>query len=79
MVHVLAVVLWSGGVGMVTTVLLPAIRLAWPAEQLFHTLEKRFACQARVTTAVAGASGFCIVWRPDAWSGFRMAGFCWVF
>jgi len=80
-VHVLAVVLWIGGVGMVTTVLLPAIRRSWPAEQrfqAFHTLEMRFAHQARVTTALTGASGFYMVWRLDAWSRFRTAGFWWM-
>jgi len=80
-VHVLAVVLWIGGVGMVTTVLLPAIRNSWPPDQrfqAFHTLEKRFARQARVTTALAGASGFYMVWRLDAWSWFRTASFWWM-
>jgi uncharacterized membrane protein len=80
-VHVLAVVLWIGGVGMVTTVLLPAIRRSWPAEQrfqAFHALEVRFARQARLTTVLAGASGFYMVWRLDAWSWFRMSGFWWM-
>jgi hypothetical protein len=59
-------------------VLLPAVCRSWPAEQrfqVFHTLEKRFAQQARVTTAVAGATGFYMVWRLDAWNWFRLAGF----
>ena len=80
-VHVLAVVLWIGGVGMVTTVLLPAIRRSYPADQrfeAFHTLEKRFAGQARVTTALVGLSGLYMIWRLDAWSWFRMAGFWWM-
>ena len=56
--HVLAVVLWIGGVGMVTTVLLPAIRRSYPAAErftVFHALEERFARQARVTPAIGGA------------------------
>jgi uncharacterized membrane protein len=80
-VHVLAVVLWIGGVGMVTTVLLPAIGRAYPATQrfaAFHALEARFAKQARATTAVAGASGFYMAWRLDAWSRFQSAGFWWM-
>ena len=80
-VHVLAVVLWIGGVGMVTTVLLPAIRRSWPAEQrfqAFHALEVRFARQARVTTVLAGASGFYMAWHLDAWSWFRLPGFWWM-
>jgi uncharacterized membrane protein len=80
-VHVLAVVLWIGGVGMVTTVLLPAIRRTRPAAQrfeAFHALEQRFAGQARVTTLLAGASGFYMLWRLDAWSWFRFSGFWWL-
>jgi uncharacterized membrane protein len=79
--HVLAVVLWIGGVGMVTTVLLPAIRQAYPPPQrfdLFHHLEKRFAGQSRFTTALAGLSGLYMVWRLDAWDRFQTAGFWWM-
>jgi uncharacterized membrane protein len=79
--HVLAVVLWIGGVGMVTTVLLPAIRRAYPPAdrfRLFHALEERFARQARLTTALAGASGFYMAWRMDAWDRFLSADFWWM-
>ena len=79
--HVLAVVLWIGGVGMVTTVLLPAIRRSYPAAQrftVFHALEERFARQARVTTALAGASGFYMVWQMDAWDRFASGTFWWM-
>ena len=53
-IHVLAVVLWIGGVAMVTTVLLPAVRRFKSAEEriaFFETIERRFAWQARGTTA----------------------------
>jgi len=66
---------------MVTTVLLPAIRRSYPAPErfeLFHALEARFARQARVTTMLAGASGFFMAWRLDAWSRFQSAGFWWM-
>ena len=79
--HVLAVVLWIGGVGMVTTVLLPSIRRTYPVRdrfKVFHRLEQRFAGQARFTTALAGASGFYMVWRLDAWSRFEGAEFWWM-
>jgi uncharacterized membrane protein len=79
--HVLAVVLWIGGVAMVTTVLLPAIRRNYPAAQrfaVFHAMEARFARQARITTLVAGASGFYMAWRLDAWDRFRQADFWWM-
>lgn len=79
--HVLAVVLWIGGVGMVTTVLLPAIRRSYPAPErfaVFHTMEARFAWQARATTAIAGASGFYMAWRLDAWEWFKSGDFWWM-
>lgn len=79
--HVLAVVFWIGGVGMVTTVLLPAIRRSYQPTQrfaVFHTLEARFARQARFTTATAGLSGFYMAWRLDAWDRFQSADFWWM-
>ena len=79
--HVLAVVLWIGGVAMVTTVLLPAIRRSHPPAErfaVFHTLEARFARQSRITTAIAGLSGFYMTWQLDAWDRFSTAGFWWM-
>jgi uncharacterized membrane protein len=67
--HVLAVVLWIGGVAMVTTVLLPASRrMKSPEERLefFERIEAGFARQARWTTAIAGASGLYLVYALDA-------------
>jgi uncharacterized membrane protein len=79
--HVLAVVVWIGGVSMVTTILLPAIRRSYPAAERFdvvHALEQRFAMQARFTTVLAGVSGFYMTWRLDAWDRFRSAQFWWM-
>ena len=48
--HVLAVVIWIGGVAMVTTVVLPAIRRGdfGPNRlQVFEAIERRFAWHAR--------------------------------
>src|SRR5689334_20078569 len=80
-VHVVAVVLWIGGVGMVTTVLLPSIRRSYPAAErfgVFHALETRFAWQARITVTLAGVSGFYMAWRLDLWDRFRSADFWWM-
>ena len=60
-IHVLAVVLWIGGVAMVTTVSLPVIRFLAPDEEklpLFERIESRFSLQAKVTTLRNGLSGF---------------------
>lgn len=51
--HVIGVVLWIGGVAMVTTVLLPATRRLKSTEEqvaFFEKIESRFAWQARFTT-----------------------------
>ena len=80
-VHVLAVVLWIGGVGFVTTVLFPAIRGAHaPAERLaaFVQFESAFSWQARISVALAGLSGLYMTWRLDAWSRFAAPGFWWM-
>lgn len=79
--HVLAVVLWIGGVAMVTTVLLPAVRrLRRPEERVefFERIESRFAVQARITTLIAGLSGFYLVHALGAWSRFGAAEFWWM-
>jgi len=79
--HLVMVVLWIGGVGMVTTVLLPGIRRAFPPEErfrAFHTIEARFARQSRWTTALAGLSGFYMTWRIGAWDRFTSAAFWWM-
>jgi len=79
--HVLAVVLWIGGVGFVTTVLLPAVRrLKTPAERVafFDAIERRFASQARATTLLTGLTGFYMTTRHDLWSRFHSAAYWWM-
>jgi len=66
--HVAAVVLWIGGVGFVTTVLLPTIRRRANAEEglrSFDVFESGFARQARITILLAGASGLYMLVRLD--------------
>src|SRR5215472_10311987 len=79
--HLLAVVLWIGGVAMVTTVLLPAIgRLPNGPQRfaLFDTIERRFARQARGTSLVAGITGFYMVYRLGFRREFLMPAFWWL-
>ena len=79
--HVLAVVLWIGGVAMVTTVLLPAARRLRSAEervQFFEQIEAGFARQARWTTLLAGASGFYLAYVLDAWKRFLQPAYWWM-
>jgi len=79
--HVLAVVVWIGGVSMVTSVALPAVRLGDLGEnrlQAFQAIEHRFVPQARVAVAVVGLTGFYMAWRLDLWGRFRIAEFWWM-
>jgi len=79
--HVLGVVWWIGGVAMVTTVLLPAVRrFAAPAERLafFDALERRFAAQARIATLVVGFSGLYMLARLDLWDRFADPSYWWM-
>ena len=79
--HVLGVVLWIGGVAMVTTVILPAVKRLASADDriaLFESIEHRFAWQARVTTLVTGLSGFYMIHRLNAWERFTLPSFWWM-
>ncbi|MGH7092513.1 MAG: hypothetical protein ACREFB_03125 [Stellaceae bacterium] len=79
--HVLAIVIWIGGVAMVTTIVLPAIRRGdLGADRLaaFRAIERRFAWQARTAIVIVGASGFYMVARADLWDRFRSAEFWWM-
>ena len=80
-VHVLGVVLWIGGVAMVTTVLLPVTRrLVSPAErvQFFERIEAGFAHQVRWTVLITGLSGFYLVHRLDAWGRLQQVSYWWM-
>ena len=79
--HVLGVVVWIGGVALVTTVLLPATRrMTTPAARLqfFESIERRFATQARITTLVTGASGLYLVHALDLWQRFAHVEYWWM-
>lgn len=72
-IHVAAVVHWIGGVWFVTFVILPAVaRIAEPERRiaLFEAIEGRFAFQARISTLAAGAAGFWLTWKLDAFDRF---------
>jgi uncharacterized membrane protein len=79
--HVFGVVLWIGGVGFVTTVLLPAVRrMTDPSERVafFEIIEGRFAWQARGTTLIVGVTGFYLTEAWNAWDRFLDPAFWWM-
>ena len=80
-IHLLAVVLWIGGLSMVTTVVLPAARkgmLGDNSQRAFLAVERLFSWQARTAVLAAGLSGFYMLWRLDLWSRFGQANFWWM-
>jgi uncharacterized membrane protein len=80
-IHVISVVIWIGGVAMVTTVVLPAVRRLDTAAKrvaLFETIEGRFVWQARIATLLVAASGFYMADRLELWARFRSVQFWWM-
>ena len=78
-IHVFAVVVWIGGVAMVTTVILPIVRRSEKDRlALLEAVEQRFVWQARIATLLVAASGFYIVDRLDLWDRFRTIEFWWM-
>lgn len=80
-IHVLAVLLWIGGVALVTLVVMPSIRGSTVPEKrldAFHRLEERFAGQARLWVLLAGFSGFWMVYRGEMWGRFIELRFWWM-
>src|SRR5262249_3919390 len=76
--HVLSIVLWIGGVGFVTTVLLPSVRhLKAPHERIgfFDAVERRFARQARMWTVLGGLTGLYMLVRVGLLCCFRYGAY----
>jgi uncharacterized membrane protein len=80
-IHILGVVFWIGGVAMVTTVILPAVKKFKSAEErvdFFEKVESRFALQARITTLLTGLSGIYMIEKLDAWWRFLSVSYWWM-
>ena len=79
-VHVLAVVVWIGGVSFVTTMILPAMRKKQPQQWLqeFDAVERRFGPQARITVLLVLLSGLYMLYRYDLWDHFADARYWWM-
>jgi uncharacterized membrane protein len=79
--HVLFVVIWIGGVFVVTAVVLPAIRSGDLGLDRFYALraiERRFVWFARLSVIVVGATGLYMIVQDDLWSRFHNAQFWWM-
>ncbi|MCT4666280.1 MAG: hypothetical protein N4A45_13740 [Flavobacteriales bacterium] len=80
-IHILAVVIWIGGVFMVTVILLPAInKMKEGSKKLetFEMIEGRFAFFAKITTILTAISGFYMVHILDAWNRFLDPTYWWM-
>lgn len=77
-IHVLAVVVWIGGVAMVTTVILPAVRRRAEMLLLLEAVQRRFVWQARIATLLVAASGFYMLERLKLWDRFHDIEFWWM-
>jgi len=79
--HVLAVVIWIGGVSVVTTAFLPALRggeLGADWLTTFQAIERRFVWQARAAIIIVGATGLYMIVQADLWDRFRSADYWWM-
>ena len=79
--HITSVVFWIGGVGFLTTVVLPSIRRSHlPAERLaaFLQFEGSFVAQARIAVALVGLSGIYMVHQLSLWRLFYDARSWWM-
>lgn len=78
--HIAAIVHWIGGLAFVTFVILPNLLQIDASERLalFDRIERRFAGQARISTLLAGATGFYLVDVFGHWRNFAEARFWWL-
>ena len=80
-IHLLSIVIWMGGVGFVTLVLIPALRQSSSKDEqleIFNAIENRFAAIARVAVLLAGLSGFYMVYQLHAWQRFSDLRYFWM-
>ena len=79
--HVVAVVIWIGGVAFVTLTLLPVLGRSRASDDWFvrfTAIERRFAWIARAALLVAGGSGFYLIVATGAWDRFTMISYWWM-
>ena len=79
-IHVLSVVVWIGGVSLVTTALLPALKQKPPEDWVrdFNEIERRFAPQAKVAVLLVLLSGLYMLYAYSLWNRFVDARFWWM-
>jgi uncharacterized membrane protein len=79
-IHVLAVVIWIGGVAMVTMVILPAVKKMSSKDDKIDTFEKiegRFSLIAKIATLITAVTGFTMIYLLDAWGRYLELKYWW--
>jgi uncharacterized membrane protein len=79
--HVLSLIVWIGGLGTVTTVILPVMHHLDSNEQkawLFDQVERRFRPQARIAWIIVGATGVYMLAWLGAWARFVDVRYWWM-
>jgi uncharacterized membrane protein len=79
--HVLAIVIWIGGIAAVTTVMFPAMRRMDSNERkvwLFEQVERSFRPQARIAWFIVGVTGIYMVAYLRAWERFVEPHYWWM-
>jgi uncharacterized membrane protein len=79
--HVLAIVVWIGGIGAVTTVMFPIMRRLDSNEQkvwMFEQIERNFRPQARIAWLVAGLTGLYMLASLGVWARFVEPHYWWM-
>jgi len=69
-IHVLTVIIWVGGLGFITILMLPMIVKMPDALQkvlLFQRIEHRFAPMARIYVVIVGITGFTMFYMAGMW------------
>ena len=79
-IHVICIVLWIGGVAMITMVVLPSLSDVPPERrlQVFESIESRFSLQAKLTVTLAAVSGFYMLYITDTWNRYLHGRFWWL-
>jgi uncharacterized membrane protein len=76
--HILAVVIWIGGVYFVTFVVLPGLKASAEGIAGFEAIESRFARHAKIVVTLAGVSGFYMLYKLDGWAWYGELSQWWI-
>jgi uncharacterized membrane protein len=79
-IHILSIVVWIGGVSLVTTALLPSMKRKPPQQWVrdFNEVERRFASQAKIAVLLVLLSGLYMLYAYDLWDRLADARFWWM-